>query len=65
MKSSQGELDESSHFVYGGNVGVYMSVCLWIIILWTVHAVPGHYHITDNELRQEKLYLALVSYGLL
>ncbi len=28
MKSSLDELDESSHFVDGGDVGVYMSACL-------------------------------------
>ncbi len=34
MKSSLDELDESSHFVDGGDVGVYMSVCLtWIFII--------------------------------
>ncbi len=65
-KSILDELDESSRFVYGGDVGVYVFAHLtWLITIWIVHASYGRDHITDNELRQEKLYLALDSYGLL
>ncbi len=42
-------------FVYGGDVGVYMSAHL----TWMCD------HIRNNELRREKLDIVLVSYGLL
>ncbi len=59
-KSSWGELFT---YVYGGDVGVYMSMRLtWMFWIWKTR---GRDRIRDNEFRWEKLDIALVSYGLL
>ncbi len=36
-----------------------------MIIVWIAHAARESDHVTDNELRREKLDIALVSYGIL
>ncbi len=52
--------------LYGGDVGIYMSMCLtWMLRIWKVRSARGHDRIRDNEFRWEKLDIALVSYELL
>ncbi len=56
----------SSSRMITDDVGIYMRARLtWMFRIWKVRLACGRDRIRGNELRREKLDIALVAYGLL